>query len=733
MPTNTDVVARLLEVTFLEALEFCKEVQGDFVSPLSQRYVIATTLKEYLKRHPHSKPGPKDILALIAELDLGKPHYIKSSTRTDAQHTAKNVPGKTQIEPTQCVEREARQYKANCYTDLPNERYRGERNLAKQIASFNDSQLHLWFGVDFVPGVRDIDVLLWHEGAGIFVVEVKAVSIGAIESFGWEKYKIQGRPEDYPPNRQARTAMYSLRNLLSSQMSYRRVPFLVYTVCWPLISRDRWNRYWDDKRVVGEYAEKMIFEEDFTSGSSAFVQRLRYIWTHPFDKEKASRPYRHDTKVLEDVRTILSVSAKRRPAPSDLDKLHIIEKRVTRETKDDAPPNSGKRVLYYGYPGTGKTFRLLQIGVHHALSGCKVLFACYNKVLAADIRRLFSYSEELRLAQGEVVIQDVFAIASEYNTDPLRKQDDDYDRWGQLVLDDLKIIAPDLPKYDTVLIDEAQDMKDWALEMIELLSSPNAVVCVAAGSGQELYGGASQWLKRFAETAKQKRLNRNFRNTAPVGRLAHVFYEANFDISKIERIARDKFPARVNKHEKQMLLFERLEGQYPNLINIDEPVSDKSEDGSIPAEHFNALVDEYKRIIKDQLSRLSSDERPLDLLILVPRFNSLERRCAYKALEQLRVRFIDYTEEVHRRDIAQPEMVRLCTFPSARGIEGRRVIIFGIEHLQSLTQEVGMSISNLGYIVLSRSVFECAVGVRPTIESKELIFVERALKVLRKI
>ncbi len=68
----------------------------------------------------------------------------------------------------------------------------------------------------------------------------------------------------------------------------------------------------------------------------------------------------------------------------------------------------------------------------------------------------------------------------------------------------MKKIAHRLPKYETVLIDEAQDMKDWALEMLELLSTPNATVCVAAGSGQELYGQSARWLKNFKQDASRK-------------------------------------------------------------------------------------------------------------------------------------------------------------------------------------------------------------------------------------
>jgi len=411
--------------------------------------------------------------------------------------------------------------------------------------------------------------------------------------------------------------------------------------------------------------------------------------------------------------------------------LRIIEDRVTKETLNEALPGSGKRIFYYGYPGTGKTFRLLQLGVAHALTGYKVLFSCFNRVLAADIRRLLSHSDKLPLAGGSLLAQDIFAIASDYADG--QPAQGDYDKWGEAVLTDMKTIADILPKYDTILIDEAQDMKDWSLEMLELLSAPNATFCIAGGAGQNLYGESSKWLAKFAEAAKQRRLNRNFRNTAPVGRLAHVFYEAALDAKRIPNVLK-KFSPKPTKDSEQMPLFERLEGRIPSMVNIDETASENttSEDG-ITETHFKTIVGECKRIIKGQLDQLRPDERHLDLLILVPKQKCLERTWALEAIKDLEVSYIDYTDEDCRRYIAQPDMVRLCTFHSARGVEGTRVIILGIERLEDLSQEVGVSLNNLGYVTLSRAVFECLICVRPTIASKVYGFIQASMNELLNI
>jgi Nuclease-related domain/Uncharacterized conserved protein (DUF2075) len=615
---------------------------------------------------------------------------------------------------------------ANQYTKLPSKQ--GEKNLAIQLTNFSDDKLHLWFSIDFVPGVRDNDVLLCHEEAGFFVIEVKAVPITAIEKFGWESYKITGRHEDRPPHRQADEAMHSLRNFLSPQMPKRKPPFMIGTACFPLISRAEWNGWWDDNRVVGDYAERLIFREDFESGAEALINRLKFIYKNPPLKEGSRYDYSHRMEQLDAVKKSLDVSAKRKPTPSDLERLKAIEDRVARETLNEARPGEGRRILYYGYPGTGKTFRLLQLGVAHALAGYKTLYVCFNHVLAADIQRLFSYSEKLRINPELFKPQDVFAVASSYSN--IKAFDMSHDEWGEKVLQDLRARARDLPKYDAILIDEAQDIKDWALQMLELFAAPDATICVASGRGQEFYGQASEWLKRFAESAQKRELRRNFRNSAPVGYLAHIFFEAFPKSQKIEGIVH-KLIGTTDK-DNQGLFFERTGGKIPSLLNINEQVDEgENDDFSISTSYFERLIDEYSRIIKFNLEQLKQDERPLDLLILVPTHKGLEARVARRALDKLGAIYIDYINEEFRRHIAQPDMIRLCTFHSSRGIEGRRVLIFGIEQLESLSQRVDVEPQNLGYVVLSRSVFECVICVRPSTFTKEVEFIQESLKHLQ--
>ena len=58
-----------------------------------------------------------------------------------------------------------------------------------------------------------MDIARWHEIAGIFVVEVKALTLDEIEYFGWQRCKIRGRDEDSGPPQQAHKALPSFGKL----------------------------------------------------------------------------------------------------------------------------------------------------------------------------------------------------------------------------------------------------------------------------------------------------------------------------------------------------------------------------------------------------------------------------------------------------------------------------------------------------------------------------------------
>lgn len=151
---------------------------------------------------------------------------------------------------------------ATVHTDVTS-KHEGERQIAKQLGSIPDDNLHLWFGLDYIPGVRDIDVLAVHQHIGIFVIEVKAVPIKMIKRIGYQTCHIEGRSPDRGPTVQAFEAMRSLQDFLRPRL--RQIPFIAPTACWSKIHRHEWNSQMDNEDIVGDWAERLLFKDDIYS------------------------------------------------------------------------------------------------------------------------------------------------------------------------------------------------------------------------------------------------------------------------------------------------------------------------------------------------------------------------------------------------------------------------------------------------------------------------------------
>jgi superfamily I DNA/RNA helicase len=129
-------------------------------------------------------------------------------------------------------------------------------------------------------------------------------------------------------------------------------------------------------------------------------------------------------------------------------------------------------------------------------------------------------------AKGRIEVLDINQLALrcfERNNLPYLDSDD-ADEWGRMVVEELKskikqkLQDVSIDSYQTILVDEAQDMQAWQLELIKIHAGDQPTICIATGKGQELYSSinlSTGWISDFAKTTKIKttELTRNFRNT----------------------------------------------------------------------------------------------------------------------------------------------------------------------------------------------------------------------------
>ncbi len=629
---------------------------------------------------------------------------------------------------------------AHTLTEFP-PKFLGEKNVFSQLTRFEDDDLYLWFGLDFIPAVSDIDLLIWHKVKGVFVVEIKAITLDMLMNFGFSSCEIRGRGQQKSPQLQAYDGLISLKNYVNPLLS-ARPPFMVATVCWPLISRKEWNDSFSHNLEILNLSENMLMKDDINSGAYVFANKLEKIWIKPPIRRALGSSFKHENLVFQEFCAALSKTAEPLPSLSDFKKLENLEKGIRRDLMRSFSPSIQRKAIFKGKPGTGKTFRLLQIAILHATEGLNVLFCCFNKVLAAEVARFvnildaeFKKNNNGINLKEKIDIFDVGTIASRTATSfGWKLNASDFDEWGKLIVDELRIDknTSELAKYQTILLDEAQDFKEWHLDLISLYSEKSGNVIIGLGAGQELYKeskGEEHFEIIFGRGIFQNiTLRRNFRNTKPIFQLAHLAYECQFDDKKINEIFRKAFIR--NKSDLLEIEFEISKGALPELKFIDETIDEDFLNPQYKIKKNENLSKEFERIIDETLDSIIKISNPIDLLILVPETTGEEIeavRSALRRIDKIRgISYLDYVENDNRSSIPCSSKIRLVTYHSCRGLEALHAIVIGIEKLNNLSSYNGI-VNKLAYVVFSRAILGLTICIRSNFQNKCTKFIEKAI------
>lgn len=625
------------------------------------------------------------------------------------------------------------------HTDLPDnvDDHKGERALAKFLDAIPDEQLHTWWSLDYVPGINDVDLLLAHEQVGIFVVEVKAVPLDAVTLYELDAFRIEGRPRSKTPLRQAKKARDQLANYLRQTM--KRSPFLVAVACWPKITRREWNSRWPGEGLR-QQAEGMIFSEDLTD-RDRLLSRLAVIAARPGIGSAAPTRATLQRREIADLDSALrgrtDPGPPSKPTHTDHVRLHALEKGIAEDQRKQFADGRRHEVLFRGYPGTGKTFRLLQAGLQAARRGEDVLYVCFNKVLASDVARLVDLAGET--FAGTMDCLHAFELVREYCGDlPKNQPEEDLDARAAAAVDGYTREAPPGHGfYQTVLVDEAQDLQEWTYTLVRSLAAPDASYFVAYGPGQALYRpNEAAWLRQFVKQAQDRKqiiqLKRNWRNPSLEFLTAQCFYETALRRGAIGRFLAEHGPQLNDDQQLQFDIdFDLGLGRPPNVRRVQTSAADRLDDESpFRATELRAAMEPALRHeITNALSAVRSTGSPSDVLVLVPSSGSQAAEWARAALRRVSsiadgVSYIDYTQGENRETLAQPDQIRLCTFHSSRGIEARRVIVVNFHQVSLLPAQVDRGLQNLGYIVLSRATEQTTIMVPAGVHNEALGFVE---------
>lgn len=598
--------------------------------------------------------------------------------------------------------------------------HRGEVQFANQLVALADGSCHVWFGVDYLPGVTDLDILLCHEEIGFFAIEVKAIPIDAILAYSATHMTVSGRSSTTNPLKQAQRAKLKLIEFLRSV----RVspPFIHTTAAFPRITRRSFVQRFGGTHAVRRQAEGIIFAEDLTSWD-ALTARLSRILTSPaYGAPPASprAPFGQEIQAL-----IGALDPEGRPAPSraDLERSNVLRQPITRTSRRQIrlsnyiKPADRAPTIFRGYPGTGKTYYLLRIAIEHARSGRSVLFLCFNRVLASDIRRMLATTGMPKEVASRIDVVHAWGLRGRYSNAYV-----DGDEGALAELPMLFERQTPLEEYGTICVDEAQDLPEWVFRLVNWHAERGAEWFLADGPGQELYGterapAMIEMTRQAEERGKVEKLRTVFRTAHVDFLVAQGVYRQAPHLTGVSRWVAEHPLPKVQSMPS---------GSQPTLFDEDLDV-DFDGQGSLPeiveiprwSETLAASDRELRRgwiqqVLTRELSMAASAGRPGDVAVL---FRHVKRKDDAEdvkaALDRLQTPYVDQIDDSNRDLLLPNGHVRLVSFKSARGIEAHRTILLGFDDLGGRTPDILRDSRNQAYIALSRAKASTTIVTRP--------------------
>ena len=603
------------------------------------------------------------------------------------------------------------------HTEFPSgEGHWGESQFAEKLVEIGDDETHFWFGINYLFGVHDLDVVICHPRIGVFAIEVKAIPLRAIDEYGPGLLRISGRHGSKHPLQQSNAAKHKLvEHLRDTAGLGRGAPFVYASAALPLINRDEFLDRWGSRAVIPQ-AEGMLFEDDVVS-TRALLDRLKHASLKP--PIGAAPSYtRLPIANISSIVDALAPGAVSPPSARDKAQMRGLDNRSRDRRRKYIKPGSAKEVVFQGPPGTGKTYRLLEIARAHARAGRSVLFVCYNKVLGADLRRLLLAADSSEDIEGRMEVLDIHQFLDRHALSQGTYEER---------VADLRGGSQATEVYGTVLIDEAQDLEGWAYDLLRWCSEPQAEWFIADGKGQSLYlDEVPPWLSAVHERAKSsgtvEQQSRVFRAAQADFYVAQCTHELSPDIAGIDAWMTKR--VQVKSTDQMSLDLEEFDtlGAPPSLIEMpDEAKSNKAARVQFIADAIGLELEAVKKL-----------GNPGDVAILVPNLDGkgFEGDWARAALASLDVDYVDQIKSEDRRRALPAGSVRIVTFHSARGIEASRVIVLGLEHLGSRTGGNEQRQRNLAYVALSRAKFGSKIIVHDGSRNPHVQFVKSVVEKL---
>jgi len=392
-----------------------------------------------------------------------------------------------------------------------------ERRLYQGLLEQLDDAYVVYHSVDWVLAGRDgpsqgeADFVIAHPEGGVLVVEAKGGALSYDPATRrWSQSGHGGTHFlDEDPFHQAKDEMHSLVEILQAQPGWERWrPSYGYGVAFPD------GRYERDAHPGAPAA--VVIDRDDMDRLAERVGRIMGYW------RREGR--RFGAEGMDALALALGFRVEvRTPLRLEFDEE---DKKIV-ELTDDQSWILGfvahrKRAAVTGPAGCGKTLLAVEISKRLATSGRRTLLTCFNKRLAEHLRRCVAGTPNLDVAHfHELCVR----MAKEAGLGPPQASTEPGSPYFEHRLPELLAQAARKlgPRYDAMVVDEAQDFREWWWPaLLGLHEDPDeGILCLFADDNQNLYGGALP----LPEDMHCPPLPANLRNTRAIHEFVSIFYK----------------------------------------------------------------------------------------------------------------------------------------------------------------------------------------------------------------
>lgn len=606
------------------------------------------------------------------------------------------------------------------HTPLPENTpgFYGEYRLGQFLSGVTDDELELWFGVNYLANVGEIDVLMCHPRFGAVVVEVKGHNHDQVKAYSRQDIEYTNNQRGHPA-KQARLNAQRLATWFSDQRSVfgagaPLAPWVHSVAWWPNMYRSEWNEMFAASPIAIEDAELMMFADDAENGVEHFLSVVERIRKTPLfggapipqGALNNTTAYQSFIRLIDaQVQMVRAAPVGTKPPKTILPSLFDdVDDTKVPELNELTAPKSEQLVLT-GPPGTGKTMRLMREGIKRANAGEDVLFVCYNKTLAAEMRRDFAQKVPA-LGEGKILATHIYALVRYLLPDEKLYAGSADEYFKHMVSAVRKTLAEDqgsIELFDTLLIDESQDLSEDAIQLLKLISKPDSSWLVAYGAGQELYDPfkPAPSLVGWMKSAKKRELRRNYRSGTHSFFANQAFYEAGKsnppDVEKANEWVARMIASNVEDANLKSKDFLDLDFASAATSSIEVLVSELNMTKELVTDALNALT-------SDMMGAMSDSE--VNALIIVRGKGAQAYQESVAFLKGKGLSYFDLVQDTNKNEIPTNTSIRVVSHLSARGLSADFAVVFDFDEIPEANRR------NISYVVLSRASKKTTVAVR---------------------